>query len=436
MAKQLLIISLDWTRPKDPPSSLGHASILALLKQENIAVIEKSWSVNKKDFQVQDVVQFILTHYDLDTYCAMGAFVWNESYIQEILNGIYSKFKERIILGGPQISYVKSGLEKLYPNANIFIRGYAEFALLTFLKSEEKHPIIRGIHYKGEPDLGLSANAELDKLPSPYLTNTLYPKQFARWETQRGCPFQCSFCQHRQTNTTYLQRRTFQKSRTQKEVTWFVQNEISDIAVLDPTFNSGPSYLDTLEFLIQEGYKEKIALQCRPEMMNEFFIEKIIKLNRKAHVVLEFGLQTIHKNEQKIIQRPNNLKKIIEVFNLCNSHSIDFEVSLIFGLPEQTIDSFKASIMFCKTMNVPRIHAFPLMLLRGTLLHDQKHKLKLIESHEVAHPEINRLQAQIPHVVSSQTFTYTDWKKMADLAADLEINYNKTGLSERAAMVM
>lgn len=41
-ARKLLLPSLDWTRPKDPPMSLGHASILANLKKHQVPVVSKA----------------------------------------------------------------------------------------------------------------------------------------------------------------------------------------------------------------------------------------------------------------------------------------------------------------------------------------------------------------------------------------------------------
>lgn len=47
-----------------------------------------------------------------------------------------------------------------------------------------------------------------------------------------------------------------------------------DIAVVDPTFNSGGgAYIDTLRALASGGYRGKIALQSRLEMLNEDYLE-------------------------------------------------------------------------------------------------------------------------------------------------------------------
>jgi hypothetical protein len=138
--RSLMLVSLDWTRPKDPPLSLGHAAILSHLNAHQITVHPASWAVNSKNFRPEQVVDFILSQAHPDMDLGLGAFVWNETAIQFILTELKKyHFSGRIILGGPQISYVKNNypmaLEKFYPQVDIFVRGYAEDALVQLMKT-------------------------------------------------------------------------------------------------------------------------------------------------------------------------------------------------------------------------------------------------------------------------------------------------------------
>ena len=120
------------------------------------------------------------------------------------MNPTYSaRFPGSILLGGPQISYTTCNPTVYYPTVDVFCRGYAEQAvhkLVTKATCDDPHPIIGGIVYNGLPDLGLQANCQLESLPSPYLEGTIPAQKFLRWETQSGCPFRCSFCQHRKSD--------------------------------------------------------------------------------------------------------------------------------------------------------------------------------------------------------------------------------------------
>ena len=429
--KRLAMISLDWTRPKDPPLSLGHASILANLTKHNIDIIPKSWAVNDSKFQLDDVFEFlensVLSKENFDV--AIGAFVWNEKQVQDISAYLKSsKFSGNVIVGGPQVSYVKNGhdLEKYYPNADIFIKGYAEDALTSYMLSEEKYPTIQGIHYARKSyEKCISAVSDFEQLPSPYLTGIIQKQRFVRWETQRGCPFKCSFCQHRESDSNSIQKRKLLPySRISQEIDWLVDgNIVQDIAVLDPTFNSGPNYLNILESFANRKYKGKLALQCRLEKVTPQFLERVQEVNTNGgRVVLEFGLQSIHKDEQKLIERGNNMSKVKSNLEMIQKMKIETEISLIFGLPGQSLDSFKESVAFCKTYEIPTIHAFPLMLLRGTPLYEKKDALKLVESSDVNFKNIPRIQTNIPHVISSPSFTYDDWLEMGEIAESLQLD--------------
>lgn len=425
--RRIILIALDWTRPKDPPLSLGHASILANTLKHKISATEKSWAVNQSSFRWTQVVDDIMSHNSPDTDVAFGAYVWNEDSLQKILNNLKKEnYRGRIILGGPQVSYLKSGLESFYPQVDVFIRGYAESALvdLANCESSDAHPDIAGVHFAGETDLRKSATIDLESLPSPYLEGIIKPQPFIRWETQRGCKFRCSFCQHREPDKALTRTKYLSMDRVKREAQWILDHPIiQDIAVLDPTFNSGHHYLDVMKSL--HGYTGKLALQCRMEMVTPDFLAQVVEVNKTGNVVLEFGLQTIHKEEMRAIDRGNNMTKVEAVLKETKRLGIDIEVSLIFGLPGQTLESFKQSVDYCIQRQVRTIHAFPLMLLRGTPLYDRNERYQLVESTEIASEYIPRVQGDvIPHVVASSTFTYSDWKKMADLAEWLEVEYN------------
>jgi radical SAM superfamily enzyme len=124
------------------------------------------------------------------------------------------------------------------------------------------------------------------------------------------------------------------------------------------------------------------------------------RLNQTGNVVLEFGLQTIHKSEWGIINRPTNLKKVNNVLHDCCKRGIAVEVSLIFGVQIKRYILFNRVWSICKKAEFQQL-AFPLMLLRGTPLYARRFELGLTESDEPVSDSIPRQQAGISHVVSS-----------------------------------
>lgn len=411
MKRRIVLVALPWIRDQDPEMPLGHASLLAALKAE-LALDVRSvvHSVNRNDNPVARTADDILNQTDgVEGHCvdlALGAYVWNESVLTELLAVLRSRgFSGRIVLGGPQISYAGPLLEYLYPNADVFIRGHAEGALVA-LAQDCGRPYIRGVHYAGEPDRCEQAEVSIDEVSSPWLNGTIPIGQqsFVRWETQRGCKFKCSFCQHRQPDgiahcVTLPERRVF------GEIELFCRLDTKRIAILDPVFNSSsPNATRVLKEFAARGFRGELSLQCRPELVDKDFLDVAQGLN----VRLEFGLQSIHARECLAIGRRNGMRRVDQVLSEVTRRNISYEVSLIYGLPEQTLDSFRASVRWCQERRVPIIKAFPLLLLRGTSLEQQREQFGLVVRSENG-----------PMVVESNTFSYHDWEAMRQIAEGL-----------------
>ena len=87
-----------------------------------------------------------------------------------------------------------------------------------------------------------------------------------------------------------------------------MDNEVRDLAVLDPTFNTMNGHV-VLDLLERFGYPGKISLQCRPESVTAAFLDQGESLSKTtgAEVVLEFGVQTLDPAELLHIERVKNV---------------------------------------------------------------------------------------------------------------------------------
>jgi radical SAM superfamily enzyme YgiQ (UPF0313 family) len=287
-----------------------------------------------------------------------------------------------------------------------FVRGYGE-EVLTALAATAQPQSILGVHWAGTPDALAQAAVNLEALPSPWLSGTipLQNQPFVRWETQRGCPFRCAFCQHREPGAR-LHRRALGLPRIEAEIDLFCRSGVREIAVLDPIFNMAPHAVGVLERFAGHGFTGRLSLQCRAEAVDDAFLDAAAALD----VCLEFGLQTIHAEEGRVIDRRNHIDRVDKALAGVRARGISHEVSLIFGLPLQTVESFEASVAWCLEREVPVIKAFPLMLLRGTPLERDREKWSLGES-----------GGPMPVVLRSSTFDIDGWRAMARLSEALRL---------------
>jgi radical SAM superfamily enzyme YgiQ (UPF0313 family) len=410
--RRIILVDFYWTRDKDPRVPLGHASILTALRERGgLQVCPIVLAVNEGRLDVEGVVQAILREVQdedpTDVDVAIGTYVWGEDLLQQVLRLLRaSGFRGRVILGGPQISYSGRGLERIYPEVDAFVRGYAEEALATLAMTAQAQPIA-GVHWAGTPDVLGQTEVNFEALPSPWLTGTipLTGQSFIRWETQRGCPFRCAFCQHREPGAR-LARGTLSLARIGAEIDLFCKSGVRDIAVLDPTFNMAPHAVWALKRFDECDFAGRLSLQCRAEMIDDAFLEAASALD----VRLEFGLQTVHPKEARAIHRHNQLDRVDKALEKVRSRGIYHEVSLIFGLPLQTLESFETSVAWCLERGVPVIKAFPLMLLRGTALERDRETWGLLDSGGV-----------MPMVQRSSSFGVDDWRAMERISKALRL---------------
>lgn len=414
MKNRVLIISFDLFREGETEISYAIASIMSYLKKDirygNEFTI-KNLSINmlKKPIDItNDYLESMLVEnsiWSFDTI-AISCYVWNEYLINPLLKKITELgFHGKIVLGGYQISYgAEEKLSKEYPKADIFIFGYAEKSLLNSIFLE-----------KSKTPIYLNENVDFFELPSPYLSNEILvskKQKMVRMETKRGCPYKCSFCSHRDLTKNKVHKHN--KNKVFEELDFFKEKQVQKINILDPVFNAGKDSLDYLRYMYDIGLKSEITMQTRFEMIRGEFEKPFLDLSEKIQSKLEFGVQTIITKEYYAINRPNDLSKIKILLSELKNRNISYEVSLIYGLPHQTYDSFLESVDFFKSNGCENLTAFPLMLLKGTELYQQKEKFNFIEE-EVG-------EFKIPTVISSNSFTNEEWIKMDYVAKQLNPN--------------
>jgi radical SAM superfamily enzyme YgiQ (UPF0313 family) len=400
-------------RNEEAAVSLSIASLLAYLK--NDARYDKNFTVqhlpinmwqcsNPQAAAYQSIRALPLKNIDT---IGISCYIWNEYLINPLINKLrVLGFLGKIALGGYQISYSnQQKIQNEYPQADIFIFGNGEQSFLDaiFLKK----PIT---------PICLNKPVDFQKIPSVYLTQELpvvQNQKMVRWETKRGCPYKCTFCAHRDLTKNKVCRHEIRKLFA--EIDFFKKKNIGRINILDPIFNAGGVYLDILQEIKRINLTSTITMQTRFELVQGTRGDDFLRYCKNINAHLEFGLQTAIEAESRIIDRRNNIDKIRAVLKKLNADNISYEVSLIYGLPRQTVGSFEQSIDFLRANGCKNIVAYPLMLLKGTALYHQKNKYKILEK--------VMGKFRIPTVISSDSFTETQWLEMASISKKLNENY-------------
>ena len=383
--RDLLFLSLDWSRPKDLRRPLAMASIEAYFRKNQIGVVDaefKNFSLTSPNFDLGDVLDLIDSAQP--KFLALGAYIWNEQYVPELIRWTKAHHpKTKIILGGPQVTYGDSDLVNEYVGVDYFIKGEGEIPFTELI----------GILYRNDtpsreflakyaiytPQLLSGGTCDrvyavnLDELESPYLSQILPVEQnqaFIRWETLRRCPFSCSFCQYpligRKTGEIN-HRRLFQELR------YFKEMKVREVNVLDPIFNLRPEhYLEICKEIEACGIEARFYFQCRLELLCKKDGEQFLRFCRDHDVWLEFGVQTFSEEESRAIERRNNYTKINKAIELLHQFDVPFDLHLIFGLPLQSLGGFLSNYDKAREARPRGLYVFPLNVLKGTNLYRRR----------------------------------------------------------------
>lgn len=407
--KNLLIISFDIIHDNAPKISYSIASLLQFLKSKadygkKYKIEHLSINIDQLlDNQASETLFRHLNSIEINSYdfIALSVYVWSKQYVR--LSNKYLKnkgFKGRIILGGNEISYSSnSELHTDYPLADIFVKRYAEQALFEILTNSNNSKKVYDI------------STPVGALGQVYSTKGICLDKAnlkVRFETKRGCPFNCSFCAHKDKNSRKIEELNFEN--VVQELRFLNKTGVAKVNILDPVFNTG-NYLNVLEAMVKMKFRPQLSLQTRFELIRGKQGKRFLDFCEQLNVTLEFGLQTIIASETKVINRKNDAEKIAEVLKELNARSIDYETSLIYGLPNQTVDTFKESIEFLKLHGNKKVVAFPLMLLKGTELYQKRKTWNLTEA--------KLGEYNLPHVISSNTFNIEQYKQMEQIANTL-----------------
>ena len=111
-----------------------------------------------------------------------------------------------------------------------------------------------------------------------------------------------------------------------------------------------------------------ISIATRPDCLSNETIEFLNELNQIKPVTIELGLQTIHDNTAKVINRGYNLNVFEDAVKRLNKYNIEIVVHIINGLPFETKDMMLDTVKYLNNLNIHGIKIHSLFILKNTKL--------------------------------------------------------------------
>lgn len=309
----------------------------------------------------------LLAAYDEPTVAAFSLSMWNEQFSLRLAELVKQRFPTcLIVFGGAQVPHHPEEYFARYPFIDVAVRGEGELTfslVLERLIESRDFSSIPAVSWR-EPGTGRCIrNADeaklemtIDAFPSPYLLG-YYDYLFQAYpdfsfqaiiETDRGCPFLCSYCYWGQGGLS----RRFRKhghERIRQEVEWIAQHKIPYLFNAASNFGMHPEDQEIANVLVEAkqryGYPEKFR-SCYAKNAEE----RIFAIGALLHKhQMEKGITLSHQsmNPQALanVRRRNiTMEMYRHLQQRFNRIAVPVYTELILGLPGETYDSWKAGI--------------------------------------------------------------------------------------------
>ena len=285
-------------------------------------------------------------------------------------------------------------------------RGEGEGAVVEManaLSSGGRIDQIKNCTVKGEGNIfrnNMRPPIDIDSVPIPdwdlFESGSLYrPMQGKIWravgfETQRGCPYTCTFCNSPSNNVEYKAEtggkfhRKKSIGRMKKELDFLVKKYDPNLIyfVVDTFLAMSNREFDELKELYSD-YKIPFWMNTRAETINEYRAAGLAEMNMlRMNIGIEHGNYDYRRNYLK-----RNVKNDVQIraFQIAAEHDYASCANSIIGMPDETRDLIFDTINFVRELpdNIDATGAFIFAPYHGTPLRDLAIRKGYINDEEI-----------------------------------------------------
>ena len=327
----------------------------------------------------------------------LGNYMWIEKLNLFFLKKIKKKNKRILtVLGGPNLSLDNKKNEnflKENTHVDIIIEGDAEIVAKNIVESfiannqdidkviNSKIPNTIAIEKKsgkiifGEKEdsrIGVG-DIKLEHIPSPYLSGAMdvffEDGAIPLLESNRGCPYSCSFCQQ---GTNYFSRiRYYDESRVKNELIYIakkVKNKKLNMNIVeftDPNFGMYKNDVKIFKHIreVQDKYSYPENVYCSSGKSQPERIMETAKILKKGSIMIRATVQSMNEETLKNIARKN---LPVKIFRNMASAGIETYSDVMLGLPNETKKTHIDGILYLIDNGIDEFSMLQTILLKGT----------------------------------------------------------------------
>jgi len=369
---------------------------------------------------------------------AFSAYVWNFQLSLEIARQIKQQRPETLIVfGGPHVPDRAAEFLLRHRFVDLCCHGEGEQVFLKILENfpSQQWDAIPSVSYVAASDTvvtnpKITRLRDLTLIPSPYLEGVFDPLMAAHpdkhwiglWETNRGCPFSCAFCDWGSSVQAKITQ--FDMPRLQREIEWFADKRIEFVFCCDANFGILPRDLDIVKHVAavkqRRGYPHALSVQNTKNATERAYQVQKILSDAGLNKGVTLSLQSLDPVALANINRQNiSLDTYRELQRRFTADGILTYTDLILGLPGETYDTFvEGASRVIEQGQHNRIQFNNLSILPNAQMADpdyqRKHGMVVIESNLInIHGSAAESDADVAEkqmlVVATATLPREDW---------------------------
>lgn len=321
---------------------------------------------------------------DCDVY-AMSCYLWNMRRMSAVLEELREARPDaRFILGGPQVmNRIADYIDPAWENVAV-ADAEGEVTFSEYLRElDGPRPDlgkVPGVSFWRDGTLVTTDRPdrikELDEIPSPFAAGVFDGADytFAVVETNRGCPFRCTYCYWGAATNDKVHR--WELERVKDDLTWISEHGIESIFLADANWGALPRDVELTRHLVackeRNGYPLMVNMQAaknRPDRVTE--ITEILVAGGML-TSQPVSLQTVSATTLTMVDR-SNIKEstYVELQRKLHEKQISSYTELIWPLPGETLGSFREGIGRLCRMGADAVVTYPQLLLHNTPMERQ-----------------------------------------------------------------
>jgi len=324
----------------------------------------------------------------------LSNYVWGKNVSYEMIS-MMSEIDPHVlnVWGGPNFPIDFPSQEKFmkkYPKVDIYVPvdgevGFSniiEQALKVDSKKEIKQKVLskpidgcvsRGTDGKLQYTIPVIRIKKLDEIPSPYTTGILDKffdgKLSPMMQTNRGCPFHCTFCADGKDEVNQVNY--FSTERVKEELDYIVKHKHGDTRNMifsDLNFGMYPRDQEIAKYIsdlqLKHGYPDFIYISTGKNQK-----EKVINAIKtlKDSMPLWMSVQSLDKGVLKNIRRDNiSTDHMLALYPAIKDANLQTRAEVILGLPGETHENHMTTLRELIKARMDEIQVHTCMLLDGS----------------------------------------------------------------------